>query len=34
MSAVVGFTGVTVLGSDPQRVLEAALKAGMTEVVV
>lgn len=35
MSAeVVNFTGVTSLSIDPRRILEAALKDGMTQVVI
>lgn len=35
MSAeVINFTGVTTLCIDPQRILEAALKDGMTQVVI
>jgi hypothetical protein len=34
MADVVDFTGITRLPSDPQRVLEKALSAGMKSVVV
>lgn len=31
---VVNFTGITALQTDPQRVLEAALRNGLTQVVI